>query len=47
MDFAVGLGNPDPNLVGVFRVAWMHLIRSAFPNGEEHGNNNVKTNESI
>jgi len=34
-----------PDLVGVFRAAGVHLIRSAFPNGEELGNDNITRNE--
>jgi hypothetical protein len=45
MGFTVGLGNPNPDLVGVFRAAGVHLIRSAFPNGEELGNDNITRNE--
>ncbi len=41
MGFTVGLGNSDPDLVGVLRAAGVHLIRSAFPNGEELGNDNI------
>lgn len=41
MDSAMGLGNSNPNLVGFFRIAWMHLIRSTFPNAEYFGNDNI------
>jgi hypothetical protein len=43
MDFAVGLGNPDPDIVGVVRAAGVHLIQySAVSIGESFCNNSTK-----
>ena len=27
MDFTLGIGNPDPNLIGGVRFAWVYLRR--------------------
>ena len=47
MDFTVGLGNPDPNLVDIFCFARMHMIRSAVVQKDEAlGNDTTTRNES-
>ncbi len=46
MDFAVGFGNPDPDLVGVVRAAGMHLIQySAILIGEYFYKKSTKQNK--